>query len=97
MCRVELNYLRIKANADEKIIEKLFKIVELVQCLDLVKLIIIVNVKQYLDSDELVEFYKYCVYNNVKLLLLERGSEVSLLERERILFVDEDYDEFFKQ
>lgn len=57
----------------------------------------IVNVKQYLDSDELVEFYKYCVYNNVKLLLLERGSEVSLLERERILFVDEDYDEFFKQ
>ena len=49
------------------------------------------------DSDELVEFYKYCVYNNVKLLLLERGSEVSLLERERILFVDEDYDEFFKQ
>ncbi len=97
MCRVELNYLRIKANADEKIIEKLFKIVELVQCLDLVKLTIIVNVKQYLDSDELVEFYKYCVYNNVKLLLLERGSEVSLLERERILFVDEDYDEFFKQ
>ena len=83
--------------ADEKIIEKLFKIVELVQCLDLVKLTIIVNVKQYLDSDELVEFYKYCVYNNVKLLLLERGSEVSLLERERILFVDEDYDEFFKQ
>ena len=97
MCRVELNYLRIKANADGKIIEKLFKIVELVQCLDLVKLTIIVNVKQYLDSDELVEFYKYCVYNNVKLLLLERGSEVSLLERERILFVDEDYDEFFKQ
>jgi CRISPR-associated protein Csn2 len=97
LCRVELNYLRIKANADEKIIEKLFKIVELVQCLDLVKLTIIVNVKQYLDSDELVEFYKYCVYNNVKLLLLERGSEVSLLERERILFVDEDYDEFFKQ
>jgi len=49
LCRVELNYLRIKANADEKIIEKLFKIVELVQCLDLAKLIIIVNVKQYLD------------------------------------------------
>ena len=97
MCRVELNYLRIKANADEKIIEKLFKIVEFVQCLDLAKLIIIVNVKQYLDLDELVEFYKYCMYNNVKLLLLERGSEVSPLGRERILFVDEDYDEFFKQ
>lgn len=89
--------VRIKANANEKIIEKLFKIVELVQCLDLAKLIIIVNVKQYLDSDELVEFYKYCVYNNVKLLLLERGSEVSLLERERILFVDENFDEFFIQ
>lgn len=62
--------IRIKANVDEKIIEKLFK---------------------------LVEFYKYCVYNNVKLLVLERGSEVSPLERERILFVDENFDEFFIQ
>lgn len=50
--------IRIKANVDEKIIEKLFKLVELVQCLDLAKLIILVNVKQYLDSDEIVEFYK---------------------------------------
>ena len=58
------------ANADEKIIEKLFKI---------------------------VEFYKYCVYNNVKLLLLERDSEVSPLERESVLFVDENFDEFFIQ
>ena len=89
--------IRIKANVDEKIIEKLFKLVELVQCLDLAKLIILVNVKQYLDSDEIVEFYKYCVYNNVKLLVLERGSEVSPLERERILFVDENFDEFFIQ
>ena len=62
--------IRIKANVDEKIIEKLFK---------------------------LVEFYKYCLYNNVKLLVLERGSEVSPLERERILFVDENFDEFFIQ
>lgn len=89
--------IRIKANVDEKIIEKLFKLVELVQCLDLAKLIILVNVKQYLDSDEIVEFYKYCVYNNVKLLVLERGLEVSPLERERILFVDENFDEFFIQ
>ena len=48
--------IRIKANVDEKIIEKLFKLVELVQCLDLAKLIILVNVKQYLDSDEIVDF-----------------------------------------
>ena len=89
--------IRIKAYVDEKIIEKLFKLVELVQCLDLAKLIILVNVKQYLDSDEIVEFYKYCVYNNVKLLVLERGLEVSPLERERILFVDENFDEFFIQ
>ena len=89
--------IRIKANVDEKIIEKLFKLVELVQCLDLAKLIILVNVKQYLDSDEIVEFYKYCVYNYVKLLVLERGLEVSPLERERILFVDENFDEFFIQ
>lgn len=89
--------IRIKANVDEKIIEKLFKLVELVQCLDLAKLIILVNVKQYLDSDEIVEFYKYCVYNNVKLLVFERGLEVSPLERERILFVDENFDEFFIQ
>lgn len=89
--------IRIKANVDEKIIEKLFKLVELVKCLDLAKLIILVNVKQYLDSDEIVEFYKYCVYNNVKLLVLERGLEVSPLERERILFVDENFDEFFIQ
>lgn len=89
--------IRIKANVDEKIIEKLFKLVELVQCLDLAKLIILVNVKQYLDLDEIVEFYKYCVYNNVKLLVLERGLEVSPLERERILFVDENFDEFFIQ
>lgn len=89
--------IRIKANVDEKIIEKLFKLVELVQCLDLAKLIILVNMKQYLDSDEIVEFYKYCVYNNVKLLLLERDSEVSPLERESVLFVDENFDEFFIQ
>lgn len=86
--------IKIQINEGEGIVEKLFRLVELIQCMDLARLLICVNLKQYLNDEQLVEFYKYCVYNDVRVLLLENGLTVSALENERVLFVDEDYDEF---
>lgn len=41
------------------------------------------NLKIYLDEKELIEIYKYSLYNNVKLLILENNRYEGLLTYEK--------------
>ena len=46
-----------------------------------------------LSNEELVELYKYSLYNNVKLLLIEKNV-TEKLEYEHILVIDEDFEDY---
>lgn len=74
------------------ILEKIEGLVDVISTLKLAKILIIPNLKQYLTDDELVEFYKYSMYNNIKLLIIERKNGEKL-KYENILKIDNEFDE----
>lgn len=77
------------------VLEKLEALIDIIATLQIAKILIIPNLKQYLSNEELVEFYKYSMYNNVKLLIIERNN-FEKLEYEKILKIDNEFNDVFQ-
>ena len=58
------------------------------------KIICFVNLKSYFDNAELIELYKYAIYNKVAILLVESSMQDVALDYERKLIIDNEFDEF---
>lgn len=54
------------------------------------------NVRCYFVEQELLEVYKYALYKNIKLLLIEPTFKKGKLQYERKLQIDNDYIEFWQ-
>ena len=78
---------------DSKIIDIVLMIIDVVEYFGIAKLVVFTNLKLYLSQKELEEVYKYIMYKKVMVLLLETGDEKECVKKEKILFVDSDYDE----
>lgn len=86
----------MKINIDLKndLLESLFVLIDLENIFQLKNVLIFINLKQYLTKEELEELYKYAIYNDVPLLLIDSQSYGTTLTREKKLIVDENLDEF---
>ncbi len=76
------------------ILKNLYTFVDIVSEFNLYDIIILSNVKVYFDDEKLLEFYKYCYYKKVKILLVEPFNGRKILEYERKFVIDENYDDF---
>lgn len=85
---------KLKVNYKSSIIENLFSIIELERSLKSSKFIVLVNLKQYLDDDELNELYKYSIYNNVNIILVDSQCYGCSHDFEKKLIVDDNLVEF---
>ena len=81
------------SNNKGKITDTIFSLIDVVEYLSIAKILIFVNLKLYLIDGELKEIYKYAMYKKVNILLIETGEEKEPLEKEKILYIDSDYDE----
>lgn len=86
--------LKLKINYKNSIIENLFSIIELERSLKSSKFIVLVNLKQYLDDNELKELYKYSIYNNVNIILIDSQCYGCSHDFEKKLIVDDNLVEF---
>ena len=86
--------LKLKINYKNSIIENLFSIIELERSLKYSKFIVLVNLKQYLDVTELKELYKYSIYNNVNIILVDSQCYGCSHDFEKKLIVDDNLVEF---
>lgn len=84
--------LKIKVQ-DNSIIQRVMSIIDVIEYFQIAKLVIFVNIKLFFSEEQLREIYKYAQYKKVMLLLLETGKEEKPLSREKIYFIDSDYDE----
>ena len=50
--------------------------------------------KVYLEKEEIIEIYKYSLYNNIKLLILENSSNEKIENYEIKNIIDKEFDEF---
>lgn len=70
------------------ILERIELYIDLISTLQTTKILIIPNLKTYLNTEELIELYKYSLYNNINLLLVERKIEQESLKYEKKLQID---------
>ena len=86
----------IKFNIEKKdsLLENLLQLIDINALFKLNEFLILVNLKQYLSKNELIELYKYSTYNDVKLLLIDSLSYGTTIFNEKKLIIDEDLNEF---
>lgn len=89
-----IKILEFNLETNNNILDNLFLLIDITKTLNLDKLIVFVNIKQYLSDDDLVEFYKYVIYHNCHILLIENICHTELLEYEKKLIIDCDLVEY---
>lgn len=85
---------KLIVNSKEELLDNLLLLIDLERILNTNKILIFINIKQYLNNEELKEFYKYSIYNNVKIILIDSQSYGCTLEYEKKLIIDNNLDEF---
>lgn len=77
-------------NAYGSLIESIINYINLLNDLCGVNLFIFVNLKSFVAFDEIVELYKYALYNNINLLMIESKESEKKSDKERIHIIDKD-------
>ena len=85
--------LKLRINQKEDLLDNLLLIIDLEVVLNSNKLLCFMNLKQYLTKEELLEFYKYAVYNSVKIIMIESTKYDYLKDYENIIVIDQSLDE----
>lgn len=86
--------LKLTINPKNSLLDNLLLLVELEKTLKTNNLLVFINLKQYLTNQELIELYKYAIYNRIKILLIDSQSYGATTSYENKLIVDSNLDEF---
>lgn len=86
--------MKIVINEKDNLLENLLLLIDLEKMLSKGTILFFVNLKQYLSTEELMEFYKYSLYNQVQIILVDSQSYGVCNNYEKKLIIDENLDEF---
>lgn len=86
--------LKVSVDKKDDLLDNLFLLIDIEKIFRTNNILIFVNLKQYLSRNELLELYKYAIYNQVQLMLVDSQCYGGTLEYEKKLIVDENLDEF---
>lgn len=53
-----------------------------------------INLKSYFDDEKIEEIYKFAIYNNVRLFIIESALSNRQIKYEKKLIIDNEFDEF---
>lgn len=87
-------FVKISINYKNELLDNLLLLIDLEKVLNTRNILVFINLKQYLDHVELTEFYKYAVYNEIKLILIDSQCYGTTIDFENKLIIDENLDEF---
>lgn len=86
--------LKIRIKENDELLDNLFLLIDIENIFKTNNILVFVNLKQYLTKEEINELYKYSIYNQVKIILIDSQSYGTTLKKERKLIIDENLDEF---
>lgn len=89
--------LKLTINSKNTLLENLMLIIELEKTLKTNNLLIFINLKQYLNNQELIELYKYAIYNSINIILIDSQCYGTTINYENKLIVDSNLNEFMLQ
>ncbi len=90
---LKLFNLKIDETCYTTLLERLEFLINIISTLNIAEILIIPNIRLYLNEKEIIELYKYSMYNNVKLLIIERNLIKTKLSYEKIYYIDNEFDE----
>ncbi len=89
-----LKLMKVSIQPKDELIDALFLLIDIEKTLNLNRKIFLINLKQYLSKEELNEFYKYAIYNNISIILIDNQSYGPTLDHEKKLIIDDNLEEF---
>lgn len=87
--------LKLDINYYDKPLDNLLLLFELIANFSICKLLILVNLKAYVEEEEISEVYKMIKYRGINVLVIEYNTDDIKKQRETKVIIDEDYDEFY--
>lgn len=85
---------KVSISIKNDLLENLLLLIDIEKTLKLNKILFFINLKQYLNKDELLEFYKYAIYNNINIVLIDSQGYGVPLNFEKKLIIDSELEEF---
>lgn len=89
-----LKLLKVTINSKNNLLDNLFLLIDINNNFKINELLIFINLKQYLTLEELNEFYKYSLYSDIKILLIDSQCYGVTNKFEKKLIIDGNLDEF---
>lgn len=89
-----IKLIKVDINFTNELLNNLLIILDIERELSINKILIFVNLKQYLTKEELNELYKYSLYTNVKIILIDSQSYGICQNYEKKYIIDENLVEF---
>lgn len=86
--------LNVSIKNKDNILDNLFLLTDIEHELSISKLLVFVNLKQYLNEQELIELYKYLLYNNIVVLLIDSQAYGVCNEYEKKIIIDNELEEY---
>lgn len=91
-----LPVLKLNIIDNGNILENLFTAIDLYTLFESKKYIFFVNLKSYLDEEELIEIYRYIVAKELKVILLEGRASDKILNLEQKFYIDDIFDDHYE-
>lgn len=86
--------LDVVIDSKNDLLQNLMLLIELENIFRTNNILFFINLKQYLCNTELVELYKYAIYNQVKIILIDSQAYGIKLNYEKKMIIDDNLDEF---
>lgn len=86
--------LKLSINNKTELLDNLLLLMDIENTFKTDNILIFINLKQYMSKSELIELYKYAIYNNIQIMLIDSQSYGGTLDYEHKLIIDENLDEF---
>ena len=86
--------LKVSIESKEGLLNNLLLLIDIERNLLTKNVLVFINLKQYLDKNELSELYKYSIYNQISIVLVDSQSYGVKLDFEKKIIIDQDLDEF---
>ncbi len=87
-------FMKISINGNNDLMGNLLLLIDLERVLNTKNILIFINLKQYLTKDELIELYKYSIYNQIKVILIDSQSYGCSIDYEKKFIIDENLEEY---
>ncbi|HIT21669.1 MAG TPA: type II-A CRISPR-associated protein Csn2 [Candidatus Scybalousia intestinigallinarum] len=92
-----IKVLKLSIRENKSLLDNLLLIIDIEKTFHLNYFYVFVNLKSYLSHTEINELYKYALYNQVSILMLDNDTYGTCLDNEHKIIIDENLNEFMLQ